>query len=150
MNPAAQPKHDILDSQWRQRLSNFGFAVTATVVGGLLVAGILWGIGALSQVGDLTAKVDRIQHDMNGRFDKLETSIVALSDDTMLRKIENDINKLRDDVGDLVTSQNRWREDVELRLTNLEVPVGGSPEDDGLRSVNPDDYLPKLHRGSHR
>jgi hypothetical protein len=46
---------NFLDPVWRQRLLNFGLTVMETVVGSLLVAGILWGIGALNQVSSLTA-----------------------------------------------------------------------------------------------
>ena len=148
MTDVTSTQQALLSEAWRQRLSSFGLTVLATVTGGLLLAGILWAVGALNQVNHLTTKVVLLEDNMNRGLDELKTSIAALADDTTLKNIEDDVKTLRQDLNGFMTSEKDWQQEVELRLTNLEDPVGGAADDDTLNSNNPDHYLPELKRGS--
>lgn len=149
MAHATQPQ-SLPNALWRQKLLNFGLTVMATVVGGLVVAGILWGVGALNQVSSLTAKVDLIEENMNHGFDDLKSSVAELSNDPTLKNIENKVNELGYEIDKIVISDRHWQQDVEFRLTVLEEPVGGAPDDDTVNSLDPSRYLPKFPRGSRR
>lgn len=140
----------ISHASWRQRRFSFGLTVMATVVGGLLVAGILWSIGMFNQVTVLSAKVDQIEENMNLAFEELKGSVAALADDRTLGDIEDSVDNLRYQLDGIATHGKEWRQEVELRLTVLEHPAAAGPEDDGINSDDPALYFPKLQRGSRR
>jgi len=148
MDPEIASKPSLQHAYRAEKLSTFGLTVMATVVGCLVVSGILWCIGALNQVDDLTAKVDSIEKSMSQGFDELKDRMAALSDDTTLRNIADDLDKLQHDFEGSLAAEKNWRGNVELRLTVLENPVGGDPKNDRIKSSNHDHYLPELKRGS--